>query len=60
MRQVGSRDADLLDRFEVVVDPDAEPFDLDQFLDALDRLVERRVSARKAAADSNSTAEPAG
>jgi hypothetical protein len=40
---------DFLDRFAVVVDPDAEPFDLDRFLDALDRLVERRLAARKAA-----------
>jgi hypothetical protein len=41
VRQADSRDADLLD---IVVDQDAEPLDLDRFLDALDRLVERRLS----------------
>ena len=35
--------ADPRDRFEVVPDPDAEPLDVDRFLDALDRIVERRV-----------------
>jgi hypothetical protein len=59
MQEVGSGTA-LLDRFDLVVDPDADLLDLDRLLDALDRLVERRLSARKAAADSNSTAEPAG
>jgi len=43
LKQAGSRDADLLDRVTVVVDPDADPVDLDQFLAALDRLVERRL-----------------
>ena len=38
---------DLLDRFDLVVDPDAEPLDLDRFLNALDRLVERRLAARQ-------------
>ncbi len=47
MRQVVSRDADLLDRFTVVVDPAAEPFDLDGFLNILDQIVERRLSQRK-------------
>ncbi len=32
------------DALVVVVDHDAEPFDVDRFLDALDRLVERRLS----------------
>ena len=40
--QVASADLDL----DLVVDPDADPFDEDQFLDALDRLVERRLSQR--------------
>jgi hypothetical protein len=44
--RVVSAETDLLDRFEVVVDPDAEPADLDRFLDALDRLVERRLKQR--------------
>jgi hypothetical protein len=30
----------------VVVDQDAEPVDVDRFLDALDRLVERRISRK--------------
>ncbi len=30
----------------LVVDQDAEPADVDRFLDALDRLVERRLSQR--------------
>ena len=38
--------ADPLDRFDLVVDQDAEPADVDRFLDALDRLVERRLSQR--------------
>ena len=38
--------ADPLDRFDLVVDQDAEPADVDRFLDALDRLVERRISQR--------------
>jgi hypothetical protein len=45
--RVVSPETALLDRFEVVVDPDAEPADLDRFLDALDRLVERRLAQRK-------------
>ena len=39
--------ADPLDRFDIVVDQDAEPADLDRFLDALDRLVERKLSQRR-------------
>lgn len=31
----------------VVVDQDAKPTDLDRFLDALDRLVERRIMDRR-------------
>ena len=46
VKQAGSLDADLLD-LDLVVDPDADPFDEDQFLDVLDRLVERRLAARK-------------
>jgi len=46
MRQIASLD---LDRFVLVVDPDADPFDEDGFLDALDRLVERRLSKRSTA-----------
>lgn len=42
-RRTDFQDADLYDKFDLVVDQDAEPFDLDQFLDALDRLVERRL-----------------
>jgi hypothetical protein len=37
---------DPLDRVDLVVDQDAEPADVDRFLDALDRLVERRLSQR--------------
>ena len=35
--------ADPLDRVDLVVDQDAKPADLDRFLDALDRIVERRL-----------------
>ena len=38
--------ADPLDRFDLVVDQDAEPLDVDRFLNALDRMVERRLSQR--------------
>ena len=38
--------ADPLDRVDLVVDQDAEPADVDRFLDALDRMVERRLSQR--------------
>jgi hypothetical protein len=38
--------ADRLDRVDLVVDQDAEPADVDRFLDALDRMVERRLSQR--------------
>ena len=34
------------DALVVVVDHDAEPADVDRFLDALDRIVERRLSQR--------------
>lgn len=44
--QVVRSETDLAARFDVVVDPDAEPGDLDRFLDALDRLVERRLGVR--------------
>lgn len=44
--QVVSAKTDLLDRFDLVVDPDAESIDLDQFFTALDRLVERRLKHR--------------
>jgi len=46
--QVAGNDTDFLDRFEVVVDHQAEPLDLDRFLDALDRLVERRLREQAA------------
>jgi len=46
--QVVSSETDLLDRFKVVVDGQAEPVDLDRFLDALDRLVERRLREQAA------------
>jgi len=36
--------ADPLDRVDLVVDQDAEPADVDRFLDALDLMVERRLS----------------
>jgi hypothetical protein len=40
---------DLPDRFAVVVDPDAEPVDLDEaLLDFLDKIVERRLAAKAA------------
>ncbi len=35
-----------LDRFDVAVDSDAEPLDVDRLLDALDQLVERRLAHR--------------
>ena len=42
-------DLDLLNRFEVVVDQDAEPVDLDEvLLDFLDKIVERRLAAKAA------------
>jgi hypothetical protein len=41
-----ARPADPLDRVDLVVDQGAKPADLDRFLDALDRLVERRLSQR--------------
>jgi len=43
VRQTGSRDADFLDRFEIVVDPTAEPVDFDEVLaDFLLHVVEQR------------------
>ena len=51
----GALPADLLDRIDLAVDQDAEPADVDQFLDALDRLVERRLSQR----NQNETGGPA-
>ena len=46
--QVVGAETDLSDRFEVVVDPDAEPADWDEaLLDFLDKIVERRLSQRK-------------
>jgi len=36
------------DALAVVVDQNAEPADVDRFLEALDRLVERRSSQRNA------------
>ena len=46
VKQAGSLNADF-DQFDLVVDHDADPFDLDRFLDALDRLVERRLTQSK-------------
>jgi hypothetical protein len=43
--------ADPLDRVDLVVDQDAEPADVDRFLDALDRLVERRLSKQTEASN---------
>ncbi len=43
------------DALVVVLDQDAKPTDLDRFLDALDRLVERRLSQR----GQNETGSPA-
>ena len=36
-----------LDQFDLVVDSTAEPFDIDQFLDVLDKIIERRLSQAK-------------
>ena len=48
VKQAGSRDADLLDRFEVVVDQDAEPADFDEAIaEFLLKIVERRLAARR-------------
>jgi hypothetical protein len=48
--QVAAADFDLLDRFEVVADQDAEPVDWDEaILDFLETVVERRHSARSTA-----------
>ncbi len=49
VKQAGSLDADLLD-LDLVVDQHADPFDEDQFLNALDRLVEWRLKQRTTAA----------
>jgi len=46
--QVVSAETDLLDRFDLVVDRDTEPVDLDEvLLDALDKIVERRLLRQK-------------
>jgi len=39
------------DALVVVVDHNAEPLDVDRFLDALDRIVERRLSQRTEASN---------
>jgi hypothetical protein len=45
--QVASSDTDLLDHFEVVVDPTAEPVDFDDVLaDFLLHVAEKRRAAR--------------
>lgn len=45
---VSETDLGLLDRFDLVVDADAEPVDLDQvLLDFVERIIERRLSRRK-------------
>jgi hypothetical protein len=40
-----------VDALVVVVDQDAEPLDIDRFLDALDRIVERRLSQQTEASN---------
>jgi hypothetical protein len=35
------------DRVDLVVDHDAPPFDVDRLLDALDRIVERRLRSTR-------------
>ena len=47
--------ADPLDRVDLVVDQDAKPLDVDWFLDAIDRIVTRRLSQR----GQNETSGPA-
>ena len=47
--------ADPLDRLDLVVDQDTEPADVDQFLDAFDRIVERRLEQH----NQNETGGPA-
>ncbi len=42
-----SSPVDPLDRVDVAVDQTGEPADVDRFLDALDRIVERRLKQRK-------------
>lgn len=49
------RPADPLDRVDLVVDQDAAPADVDGLLDALDRIVMRRLSQR----GQNETGSPA-
>jgi hypothetical protein len=52
MRQVVSTETDLHDRFEVVVDPDAEPIDLDEVLaEFLLKFVRKRSSAETSPAE---------
>ena len=47
--------ADPLDHLHLAVDQDAEPADVDRLLDALDRIVERRL----AKGNQNETSGPA-
>ena len=50
---------DLLDRFEVVVDQDAEPVDLDEVLiDFVEAIVERRLSGKHSTSAGTPAAEP--
>lgn len=52
-------DHDLLDRFTVVVDPDAQPVDWDgAILDFLQKVITKRRSAGTPAADSSVLAFP--
>ena len=51
MIALASPPADPLDRFDLVVDQDAESLDVDRFLDALDRIVERRLSKQTEASN---------
>ncbi len=47
MQAVSRANDDPLDLFDLVLDQGADPVDLDdQILDALDRIVERRLSAK--------------
>ncbi len=52
MPQIASADLDLLDRFEVIVDPNAEPADLDE---ALASFLLNDVRRRQSSAETSPT-----
>ena len=55
--RVASPETDLADRFEVVVDPEAEPADFEEvLLDFVDRIVERRLAARRSSTSAGTPA----